>query len=171
MKAVSLFAGFALGALAFAQDAPKADSPMAKLNFLVGEWTSVEQTTGRDGKPVEFHLKGTNKWAMGGTTMIIDESFSIPGSGDFNNHIIMNYNAADNKYQAWWFSRNSPRPAEFAGVWESDTKFVLSSVTGRPLRITYNLLKDGRYDAALETQREPEKWSVVTTAQYTRTKL
>lgn len=146
-----------LAAVAMFQD-------IKKLDFLIGDWTSVEQTTGPDGKPAEIRLTGHNEWALAKRFLQIDEQFTVGGAGDYRNHILMSYDARKKQFRAWWFTNSSPAPIEFAGEF-SDDKLTLTSSS--KLRIVYHDIKPTSYLAELE-QEVDGKWTKRTEAKYTR---
>ncbi len=170
MRGFAYFVLLGLTGLCSAQNKPVSPD-LAKLTFLLGKWTSVEHSVGPGGKKVDFILKGSNGWTLGGQFLKIEEFFEIPDFGKIENFILMGYDPKTKSYRAWWYTNNTPLPFAFVGYWQAH-KLVLSSIKegGRPeLRIIYDPKEDGHYLARLEVQREG-KWIFQTEAEYTRSK-
>lgn len=147
------------------------DQPIKKLEFLAGDWQSTESASNPDGTKTEFKLTGTNRWIFDGKALRIEESFEIPGTGKFENLILMNYDEREKVYRAWWFTNRSAKPLEFTGAFVDKT-FVLTTVDRKPapnLRITYKNITDAKFDASLEVERDG-KWAMQTVAEYKRVK-
>ncbi len=141
-----------------------ADGP-SRLDFLVGDWTSIEKTTGPNGKPGEIRLKGKNSMVLSGTYLQIDEEFTVNGTGDYRNHILLSYDKRGKAYKAWWFTNSRPTPIEFTGQFE-DHDFVLTTVPPN-LKIKYTAIEAKSFSAQL-LRKNGDNWDVATDAKYTR---
>lgn len=146
-------------------------APEKRLEFLLGNWESKEVTTSGT-QEIEFTLKGTNRWTLGGTTLQIDETFKIQDR-DFANHILIRWIPAAKHYKMWWFTKSGPEPLVFKGTFVSENNLVFEPFDekdARQLKIIYDILGPGHYKARLE-MKDGDKWVVRTRAEYKRTSL
>ena len=144
---------------------------LAKLNFLLGNWTSIETTIGATGQASEIRLKGKNELVLAGQYIQIDENFTVDGKGNYQNKILMSYDSPKKIYHAWWFTNSMATPIEFTGKFDADG-FALQSVEREgmmALRIAYNVIKSDSFAAHLQGLSNG-KWTNLTDAQYTRAK-
>lgn len=137
------------------------------LEFLLGEWTSKEVTKGPNGD-IEFTLAGSNRWAIGGKALLIEESFKIE-QNDYHNLVLIRPDPTTKTYRMQWNSNNAVAPMTFTGKYTSASELVFESEAGSrsALRIVYMLGEPGHYKARLE-RKVGETYDIVTRAEYTR---
>ena len=141
-----------------------------RLDFLVGEWTSIEKSVGPDGKPALIELKGKNTWALDGRFLQIDETFTFGGKGHYENKILMSFEPKSKKYKAWWFTDSQPTPIQFVGDFGSEGFALESGEPGRAsLRILYTDIASNSFSAQLQVKQQ-DRWTVRTDAKYSRKK-
>jgi len=149
----------ALTALLAAAAAPSAalaepPDPLARLDFLLGEWDMHNVFTasglGPGGAGVGL---ARYRRALGDAWLVYDSELDIPGRGPYAVHGAVSFDSALGRYRAWAF--NSLGVAiEYTGAWEG-TRLVFDAVrreAGRGARVSYEPRADG--SVVLRSERE-----------------
>jgi hypothetical protein len=118
----------------------------AKLDFLVGEWTSSDTIY-----PGPGHAGGTSagqasyRWEVGGTWLIYDFRTDLPGLGPYEVRGGVAYDSSAGKYQAYTVN-NLGALLLYDGVWEGDETLVFTLLYPKreaDTRVTYIKGADG----------------------------
>jgi len=130
-----------------AEDAESTRPPEeAKLDFLLGEWTSSDQThPGPQGPGGSSEGTASYRWEVGGAWLVYDFQTEIPGMGSYAVRGGVAYVPAELKYVSYAVNSGGALLL-YDGAWESENTLVFTLVYPRrdaDTRVSYTRRNDG----------------------------
>ena len=118
----------------------------AKLDFLLGEWTSSDRTyPGPSGPGGASEGAASYRWEVGGKWLIYDFETNLPGLGPYAVRGGVAYDPVSRAYRAYSVN-NLGKLLLYDGFWESDETLVFTLVYPQrqeDTRIAYTRNADG----------------------------
>ena len=96
----------------------------AELEFMVGEWTTVHELPGRNGKSTTFSGVASIRRTLNGTFVRIEWSGTIEGRGDFSWMLMLNYSPEKKMHNCCLFDPSGGEPGMFYGDWTDENTLV-----------------------------------------------
>ena len=98
-----------------------------RLQFMVGEWSTVHEVPGRDGGVTTFAGEASIDRAVGGTYVRHEWHASMEGRGDFFMMLMMNWSPEKEMYNCCLFDKAGGEPGLFYGDWTDDDTLLVKA--------------------------------------------
>ncbi len=162
--------------LVSAQDAPEEirQERNERLQFMVGEWTTVHKVPGRDGGSTSFGGEASIDRAVGGTFVRHDWRGRMEGRGEFFMMLMMNWSPEKEMYNCCLFDKAGGEPGLFYGDWiDDDTLVVKAQFDGADggadhQRFTFVKVSDNVFTLSRAFSDDGERYHFEVTGTYTR---
>ena len=119
--AAALFAQEQPPAAGMAPPKPKFGPELARLSFLVGNFTCENRTYDTPmGKGGPGKGRNMNRWGLDSLFMMANYEGTMAGMGNYEGHGMFTYDAPAGQYKCWWFD-NFGNHSEYTGNFVGDT--------------------------------------------------
>ncbi|MCI0330066.1 MAG: DUF1579 domain-containing protein [candidate division Zixibacteria bacterium] len=107
---------------------PKFGPELAKLSFLVGNFTTENMTHDSPmGKGGPGKGRNMNRWGLDSLFVMANYEGTMAGMGDYKGHGMFTYDGQAQQYKCWWFD-NFGNHSEYTGSFVGDTLAMESEI-------------------------------------------